>query len=342
MRLRSNIGDLVGLGSVAALLLKLTATAVLAVSVVSKANGHQVIGPLDPILYSEVVCPNRIRAEVVQPLNFYHGTSRYFLGAPKNRVKLPSCDDGRLPANLPPVLRDEVRLVLGYLLATAIAMVLVLLAMRSLRHRGYPPAFEALCNRLEMDLKYRRAAPAPVAGPGDNGSSALAVAGGVATLLGIVTGGLGLMVAGPLLLAAAGKTDEARAQADTVGKSLEDLQQELLDSIREARGRFLREREMFLTSAFAVAVGVVAGNYAALGVKHGLALIDGKLPLPAEVGATVALALAAGLAALFPPKRLDSNGRYSFSLAAAWIGAVLAVALVSWLHDRGAGPGLFA
>ena len=64
------VGDLVGLGSVAALLLKLSATAVLAVNIVTAEGGDHVVGPLDRVLYREVVCPNRIRAEVIGPTGF--------------------------------------------------------------------------------------------------------------------------------------------------------------------------------------------------------------------------------------------------------------------------------
>lgn len=337
--------DIAGLNAIVGLLWKLAATTIIAIGTLTatfklKWPGH---GALDKVIWDQVVSPTAIKVDINKSLNFIGGVVGFITNASiKRQAKL----DGWVAVSgfsklLERPLRDH-WLILEYLLATALSLVFVLALQAWMRRRGQPPEIEQLCNRLELGVYFHKSGKAAPSSSG--GSTALALAGSAATLVGVATGGLGFLVLGPLLVAAAQATDKARDEANKKAEAeLSEERQHLLGLIDSERDDINQSQNRFLLTGIAAAVGLVLGNYAAEGLKRLFqalqASVTKHLHWPPAAEATVIVLIFAGLvwAAIFGPrlwlKGQGSNSRYAASLAFVWAAAVVAVGAVRWFHE---------
>lgn len=364
MRVTSLIWDLTGLGAIAGLVWKLALTAIVFVNVASAALGIQVRGALDPVVYRQVVSPEIIRNEVAGSVDFFGGAWRYFTGQPYRRclggasAAAFDCALERLHAPEPLArallddgrsFRDEALLIGLYLASAAGSLVAVVGLRRWMQARGHRHGFEELCQRLLEELRARgadrraRAAAASASAPEpENGTAtALAVAGGIATLAGLATGGLGLLLLGPLLVGASRLGERDRAPTPAPGRASDDDLYALAGTILEARGRHKALQTRLIWTAASVAFAVLIGNYAAaaLGAVFvaGLPKLAAALSLPVwSPSAVVALAaLAAIVAAATAPRALsgyDADRRYWLGIAFGSGAAVVLVAAATHWH----------
>ncbi len=344
MRLNAILWDIAGLNAIVGLLWKLAATTIIAIATISGSPAHHWQGALDDIIRKELVSPNAIRDDLARNLNRIGDAWRFFTNAPiKHHAKLESwLANSEFGQAIKPATANQ-WLILEYLGATAASLIFILVLQAWMRRRGQPPEIEALCDRLEWGVLFHRGS-APDAG-GGGGSTALALAGSAATLVGVATGGLGFLVLGPLLVAAAQAQDDKRQAADDAKRAAHsEDRQYLLGLIDGARAEFHHSQRRFLATGLAAAVGLVAGNYAARALKDGFGALQTGLARawhwPPVIEAVVIVLIFVGFvwAAIFGPRTLMSgqgcNTRYAMSLVCVWAAAVVAIAGVQWFHDR--------